>query len=400
MKKKQILIIFLVCMVILLATIIGCAKFGIGAGENSDRGATANIDFTDVQPTDWFYEDVKYVCENGWMNGTGEQQFSPSATTTRGMIVTILWRLEGEPKGKGSTFNDVSADAYYADSVAWAVKERIVNGYDDTHFAPENTATREQLATILFRYAAYKKYDVTARASFDAYSDKKQISPYAEEALSWANAMGLITGIKENILAPGDDLQRSQLAAILKRFSLKFMPQQGSSEYSLATNAPSSTDRPSSGGNSSGGLDRLPEDLRKMPSLEVESVQAKPGEDVTVTVNLRNNPGILGMAFHLYYDDNVCVLQSARSGEAVADILEFTTSKTTGSGMRFLWDGIELSESDVHDGAVLILHFEIRDDAKVGNYPISIKYFDGDIVDNDLNNVSPTTKDGAITIIK
>lgn len=150
--------------------------------------------FTDVLTTDWFADAVQYVVDNGMMNGTSETTFRPNGTTTRGMIVTILYRLEKEPAvDNGAGFADVAADQYYADAVAWASANDIVTGYSEEKFGPDDSITREQFAAILYRYAQYKKIDVTATADLSGYADAAQISAYAETAMKWANGEGLIS---------------------------------------------------------------------------------------------------------------------------------------------------------------------------------------------------------------
>ena len=175
--------------------------------------------FTDVDESDWFYEDVAYVYENGLMNGVGEGLFGPEATTTRAMVVTILYRLEGEPTVTGDTpFTDLVAGQYYLDAVAWASTNDIVNGVTSTTFAPNDPITREQMAAILYRYAQYKGMDTTDRGNLGSFADGNTVSPYAVEALAWANAEGLINGVENNRLNPTGQAPRSQVAAILHRF--------------------------------------------------------------------------------------------------------------------------------------------------------------------------------------
>ncbi len=133
--------------------------------------------FGDVQSTDWYYDEVQYVYENGLMSGTSATTFSPDTTTTRGMIVTILHRLEGTPAVSTSgTFADVTAGRYYTDAVEWASANGIVGGYGNGRFGPNDPITREQMAAILYRYAAYKEYDVSGAADLSGYSDASSIS--------------------------------------------------------------------------------------------------------------------------------------------------------------------------------------------------------------------------------
>ena len=175
--------------------------------------------FTDVLMTDWFADAVQYAVDNGMMNGTSETTFRPNGTTTRGMIVTILYRLEKEPAvDNGAGFADVAADQYYADAVAWASANDIVTGYSEEKFGPDNSITREQFAAILYRYAQYKKIDVTATADLSGYADAAQISAYAETAMKWANGEGLITGVTDTMLKPAGNATRAQAATILMRF--------------------------------------------------------------------------------------------------------------------------------------------------------------------------------------
>ena len=178
-----------------------------------------NTRFHDVPDSSWYADAVQYVYENGMMNGTSETMFSPDETTTRAMIVTILHRLENEPAAASSDFTDVAAGSYYADAVAWTAANGIVNGVNETSFAPDNPITREQLAAILYRYAQYKGYDVTADGSLDAYTDAAQISNYAAAAMQWANAEGLLTGVTATTLNPQGSATRAQVATILMRFA-------------------------------------------------------------------------------------------------------------------------------------------------------------------------------------
>ena len=175
--------------------------------------------FTDVPADSWYADAVDYVTENGLMNGTGETIFGPDETTTRGMIVTILYRMEGEPETEAADFTDVNADAYYADAVAWANANGIVTGYGDGLFGPEDTITREQMAAILYRYAQYKGYDVTTGGmALNEYTDASEISEYAVTAMQWANEQGLITGSTSTTLEPQGNAIRAEAATILMRF--------------------------------------------------------------------------------------------------------------------------------------------------------------------------------------
>lgn len=179
----------------------------------------SSLPFGDVKSGDWFYNDVKYVYDKGMMAGTAADVFAPNATTTRAMIVTILYRLEGSPAVTGTNaFVDVPAGQWYSDAVNWAAANQIVKGTSATTFAPNDSITREQMAAILYRYAQYKGYDVTKKADLSGYSDNGQVSAYAKDALAWANAAKLINGVTNTTLAPQGNATRAQVSAILHRF--------------------------------------------------------------------------------------------------------------------------------------------------------------------------------------
>lgn len=174
--------------------------------------------FNDVSANDWFVSAVDYVTGKGMMNGTADNTFSPKANTTRGMVVTVLYRLENQPSTSAASFTDVASGAYYANAVAWANANGIVSGYGSGKFGPNDKVTREQLAAILYRYAQYKKYDVSGANSLDGYADAQSVSSYAVPALQWANAAGVVTGKSGSKLDPKGNAARAEVAAMLMRF--------------------------------------------------------------------------------------------------------------------------------------------------------------------------------------
>ena len=184
---------------------------------SSGRDPQGGLPFLDIAPGAWCYDAVRYVYETGLMNGTSATTFTPNASTTRGMIVAILYRLEGSPDAGQSGFSDVDPSAYYASAVAWASANGIVNGYEDNTFRPGNRITREQLAAFLYRYVRYKGGDVSDRADLSGYADAGQIASYALEPLQWANARGLVNGTSPTTLTPGGSATRAQAAVILTR---------------------------------------------------------------------------------------------------------------------------------------------------------------------------------------
>ena len=177
------------------------------------------LPFTDVRESDWFYEDVAFAYENGLFAGTSDTTFSPNASMTRAMLVTVLYRLEGQPAVNGrSGFSDVQYNGYYEDAVTWAADNGIVNGTSTTTFSPNANVTREQMAAILYRYAQYKKYNTAASSSLNSFSDHTSVSGYAVASLQWSVAEKLVNGSNGKLMPTGN-ASRAQVAAILHRFA-------------------------------------------------------------------------------------------------------------------------------------------------------------------------------------
>ncbi len=179
--------------------------------------------FKDVVEGQWYYEGVKFASQKGLFNGTAADTFSPNDPMTRGMLVTVLWRLDGKTAPKAAaSFTDVDAKAYYAEAVAWASENGVVNGIGNNRFDPEGKVTREQIAAILYRYAEKKGIDVTKRADLSVFPDAAGVSSYARVALSWAVSHELINGLAEggkSYLAPQGNATRAQVATILARYA-------------------------------------------------------------------------------------------------------------------------------------------------------------------------------------
>ena len=175
--------------------------------------------FSDVAASAWYADAVKYVVDKGMMNGVGNGKFAPDGTTSRGMIVTVLYRLEGEPAVSAASFTDVAADAYYAKAVAWASANGIVTGYGNGKFGPNDAITREQFAAILYRYAQYKKYDVSVGENTNilSYNDAQSVSSYAVPAIQWACGAGVMNG-SSGYLTPKSGATRAQAAQLLMNF--------------------------------------------------------------------------------------------------------------------------------------------------------------------------------------
>ncbi len=193
-------------------------------GVLEEEETTVPVSYPDVAATDWFYEAVQYTGKIGLMQGT-EAGFLPEGAMSRAMLVTVLHRLDGEKSAGKSPFKDVPETAWYAGAVAWAAENGIVKGLSETVFAPDESVTREQMATIFYRYAAYKGYDMTPAADLSGFADAGSVSEWAQAQMAWANAVGLITGTDKMTLAPQDTATRAQTAAILMRFCESVLPE-------------------------------------------------------------------------------------------------------------------------------------------------------------------------------
>ncbi|MBQ7800881.1 MAG: InlB B-repeat-containing protein [Oscillospiraceae bacterium] len=212
-RAKQFL-----CMLLALCMVVGALPITAFA-------ADANHPFTDVEAGSWYEEAVEYVYANGLMNGISDTLFDPYGLTTRAMLVTVLYRMEGSPEASGEDFTDVEPDTWYGPAVAWAAENGIVLGYPGNIFCPDDPITREQMATVFHRYVAYKGYDVSARADLSTYTDGDEVSDWAKDAMSWAVSVGLIQGIGNALLGYESDATRAMIAVILQRFEVDVEPE-------------------------------------------------------------------------------------------------------------------------------------------------------------------------------
>ena len=175
--------------------------------------------FTDVSEGDWFYDAVKYANENGLFAGVSETEFAPDDALTRGMLVTVLWRMEQKPVVNYlMTFEDISGDAYYAEAVRWAASEGIVKGYSETEFAPDQLITREEMAAVINRYADHKGIDTSTDGDLSKFTDESLVADWARSNMEWAVGYGLISGRDDNTLDPQGNTTRAEAALILQRF--------------------------------------------------------------------------------------------------------------------------------------------------------------------------------------
>ena len=215
MKKRFVLTVLILCILLSLLPTASAAQ-QTGRSENAQKGY-----YTDVTPKDWFYKSVTEATRRGLLNGMGPKLFLPQEHTTRAMLLTVLYRMAGEPETDGALFPDVPAKAWYAKAVAWGTKNKIAKGFEDGTFRPGAPVSREQTATLLYRYAACCGYDVSPRETLEGFADAAQVQSWSRDAMQWAVAAGLLGGMKEGerqMLKPGGYTTRAELATILCRF--------------------------------------------------------------------------------------------------------------------------------------------------------------------------------------
>lgn len=181
-----------------------------------------NMNYHDLSMFAWYYDEVRYAVKTGLMSGVGDNLFDPEGTMTRAMLVTVLWRYEGQPKGYQNTFTDVKDGIWYSDAVAWASANDIVNGVGGSRFDPDGEITRAQMATILFRYAEKKGVDTSKRGDLSVFPDGGSVESWSKDAIQWAVEERIING-SDGKLLPRESATRAQVAAILMRFVEKFL---------------------------------------------------------------------------------------------------------------------------------------------------------------------------------
>ena len=198
-----------------------CTRCGASDPNYKPVDPTPEATFTDVSETAWYKNSVDYAVEHGLMNGTGSNTFEPESTMTRAMLVTVLWRYANAPKPGANPFTDVPNGKWYTDAVAWAAENGVVNGVGDGKFEPDGSVTREQMATILYRYAQKVGIDTSKHTELSAFPDASRVSAYAREPMQWIVAEGVIGGSRENgqdWLNPQGNATRAEVATILMRF--------------------------------------------------------------------------------------------------------------------------------------------------------------------------------------
>ncbi len=219
MKTKRFLVAALtLCMLLCILPILGTPAL---ASDTPASDTKTGAMFTDVTAKDWFFKNVNFVCAAGLMNGTGGNKFSPHSTMTRGMMVTVLYRLSGDKGTYKSSFSDVASSAWYKNAVGWAATNGISNGIGKNLFAPNSEVTREQLAILFYNYAKYKKYDVTLdmESNLLSYNDAfTMFNEYNGKALRYVICEGIMTGDDKGNMNVKATASRAEVATMLRRF--------------------------------------------------------------------------------------------------------------------------------------------------------------------------------------
>ncbi|MBR7032237.1 MAG: S-layer homology domain-containing protein [Clostridia bacterium] len=214
MKKRTIGLFLALCTAF--------SSFIAGVTANAERDISSADVFVDVKADSWFRESVDYVYNNGLMKGTSKTKFAPNVRMSRSMLVTVLWRYEGSPSGYANSFKDIPENTWYTDAVSWAGENGVVSGVAKGIFDPEGDITREQVTTIMYRYNQYIGFDVSAEENVSEFPDAGEVSDWAKDGMNWAISDGIINGKKDSsgtkILAPGDNVTRAEVAAILTRY--------------------------------------------------------------------------------------------------------------------------------------------------------------------------------------
>lgn len=196
----------------------GDVKIEVTFAEDPNWEPEPTMPFNDVNENDWFYGAVEYVYDNGLMNGVSEDEFAPQMKLTRAMMVSVLANLEGAASSDNNAFSDVPDNAWYADAVNWAATVGVTNGFEDGTFRPNDSLTREQMAAMLYNYAAYKGYDLTAVGDLSQFADADQISAWAEDVVSWAVGADILHGMGNDMLSPTGTATRAEVAAVLANY--------------------------------------------------------------------------------------------------------------------------------------------------------------------------------------
>ena len=338
--------------------IAACLTLSLLLGMCFQTAFAAENKFTDISSSKYYYNAVLWAVEKGITGGRTSTTFAPDEACTRAQVVTFLYRFAGEPEVQNKTnpFTDVSSSKYYYNAVLWAVENGITSGKTATTFQPDAPCTRAQVVTFLHRFTGEPEPTKTD----NPFSDIKSSNYYYKPVL-WAVEKGITSGKTATTFQPDATCVRAQVVTFLYRYA---------------------------------GEPALGEDDTE--GIKVGSVNAAKGSTVQIPVTITNNPGIIGMALTVTYNENVMTMTSVSKGEAISGVLEMTPSKELNSGCNIIFDSVTVSDENIKDGVIVYLTFTIKSDAAAGSYPVTITA--SGILNNNVEEVEVPLTNGSVTI--
>lgn len=327
--------------------------------------------YSDVDSAQWFYQDVCYVTDKELMKGMSDGGFSPYLTMTRAMIITVLYRMAGEPAVSGSCpFSDVPRGIYYENAVIWASENGITSGVTPTRFEPDQTVIREQIAAFLYRYTGYMGGNTGSRTGLSGFKDASEVSAYAREAMEWAVATGIIQGVTADTINPNGYAQRAQVAAMIHRYC----------EGGGKAPAPSPSPDPSR--------------TDSAPAFVISDVTVSAGQkNVPVTIAVRNNPGIASIGMTVRFPNQLKLASVVYSSDIGGESIQ---PGSLASPLKLVW--VSPFSDVAGDWVFVTLSFDVDAAAKAGTQNISISYDPDDVYDLAETNIAFATVGGSVTI--
>ena len=294
--------------------------------------------FSDISTDAWYKDSVKYAKENGLMNGVSKTEFAPEINITRSMAVTVLYRMAKSPEcAFEKTFADVSKEDYYGIAVLWAVREKIATGYGNMVFGSNDEITREQFATMIYRYVKSTGKDVSSKMALTKFEDASKVSAYATDALEWACEVGLINGMTETTLAPQGKTTRAQAATVFMRLDKLLKESQKPDPKPVNPTTPDSDNN---------------------PAITLKAISDFEKKEVKAVISLENNKGIASLKAFIEYDTNVLTLKEVSFNKAFGEYVSAPQPYSSPQVLNF----ISPLEDVIHNGEFATLIFTINED--------------------------------------
>ena len=338
-------------------------------------------DYTDIDENEWYSDYIRVIVEREIMDGESATIFSPNTPAKRSVIVEALYRIENKPAVVNkSLFDDVNYSDNFYQAVQWASDNAIVNGYGDGRFGPNDEVTREQFVTIVYRYSKYKNISVNKTDDLKHFNDRNKISSFAEIPIKWAVANNIIEGEPGGILNPKGNVLRCQTAAILCRLI---------NEYRLMDNLEDIEDI---------AIEKQQTSILNSdePTFIVSSSTAKSGETATVTIALKNNPGIASIGLSVTYDKALMLKDVIYNTQIGGEFFDKPSVEL--NPVKLIW--LSPFENKYEDWVFATLDFYVSNDTTEGKYKISISYDPEDVFDIKERNITTQTIDGYISVTK